>query len=51
MRALKVQKPNFRNSSELLAIFPKPRFDERPNTVDPCEALGSLREVNEEVSV
>ncbi|XP_034497613.1 monocarboxylate transporter 4 [Ailuropoda melanoleuca] len=48
MRALKVQKPNFKNSSELLAMFPKPRFDERPNTGDLCEALGGLKEINEE---
>lgn len=31
-------KSRIRNSSELLAMFPWLRFDERPKTGDPCEA-------------
>lgn len=42
----KIQRVNFRNSSELPAVFRKPRYDERPE-IDPC----GLREMNEKVSV
>lgn len=46
----KIQKVNFRNSSELAAVFPKPRSDKGTNTGDPCEPMGSLGEMNENVS-
>lgn len=32
MTVLDIQKLNLRNSSEFVAVFPKPRFDEGPRT-------------------